>query len=512
MIRLIVTEDDESRVVESDESPLTIGRGSENVLRICDEGGSREHCRIQRTAEGSFALIDLASRNGTHLNGKRIDEHPLAVGDTITIGTTTITVEHLPEPSHAPPPALDESDTDVATPEAIELVFLSGSNKGQRHLIRQRITSIGRRRRDNDIALFDTGISNRHAELRHTPDGFVLVDVGSRNGTLLNDQRVARHPVRLGDRIQIGKTVIELREPGAPAQAPCEPAPAPVPTPSPSPLPSVAAEPEPPATEDDTAEAQAGSPRNRIIPLTVAIAVVVALFATVVVVRALHKGSHQRGSLPGTSLAAAPSTSGPARPASGTPAAPVRKGTASAAARQAQQAMAAADALAKQGRYAEAIRRFRDLAHLHAGRQAIVLRARQRAEDVEREAAAALDAALRLLRRARLTARSADFEAARGTLEPLQKSLEGTAFATKAADALAEAATGRKTSAEHQRDAQAALLLEAARRHSARKEPSIARLHCTELLTRFPDSPASADAKALLDSLAVSSPEPPAKK
>jgi len=185
MIRLIVTEGDESRVVECSEAAVGIGRGA-------DEGASRNHCRIQREADGSFVLYDLASRNGTKLNGQAIERATVKEGDTITVGNAAILVDAL-SPDH---PVVGE--TEVGGESALLLVFLSGPARGQSHLVGGKITSIGRRSRDNDIAVFDPGISNRHAEIRHTPDGFMLVDVGSRNGTFLNGERVTRASLKVG--------------------------------------------------------------------------------------------------------------------------------------------------------------------------------------------------------------------------------------------------------------------------------------------------------------------------
>jgi two-component system, cell cycle response regulator len=66
-----------------------VGRGEKVDLRLVDEGISREHVRLSKD-EGRVVLEDLGSTNGTYCNGQRVARHPLAEGDKILIGSTTI--------------------------------------------------------------------------------------------------------------------------------------------------------------------------------------------------------------------------------------------------------------------------------------------------------------------------------------------------------------------------------------------------------------------------------------
>lgn len=56
-----------------------------------------------------------------------------------------------------------------------------------------------------DICLDNAGISRQHARIERTPGGYVLEDLGSANGTFLNDQPVRREFVGHDDVVQIGK-------------------------------------------------------------------------------------------------------------------------------------------------------------------------------------------------------------------------------------------------------------------------------------------------------------------
>jgi len=62
------------------------------------------------------------------------------------------------------------------------------------------------------IRLGDTYVSQVHARLYGEDGGWFVEDLGSTNGTFLNDRRVATPvPVHAGDVVRVGKTLLELR-------------------------------------------------------------------------------------------------------------------------------------------------------------------------------------------------------------------------------------------------------------------------------------------------------------
>jgi Nif-specific regulatory protein len=85
-------------------------------------------------------------------------------------------------------------------------------------------TSVGRDE-SNQIRLEDRQVSRRHALIAATPEGFVLSDLGSANGTFVNRRRLVA-PIRLrtGDELAFGDLRFEFREAGAanPADVPDE--------------------------------------------------------------------------------------------------------------------------------------------------------------------------------------------------------------------------------------------------------------------------------------------------
>jgi pSer/pThr/pTyr-binding forkhead associated (FHA) protein len=81
------------------------------------------------------------------------------------------------------------------------------------------------RARDNNIVLSDRAISRHHAVLQSS-DGveFFLIDANSRNGLFVNGQRITIPKLlQHGDRIIIGKTLLEFKQPIAEPKLPVEP-------------------------------------------------------------------------------------------------------------------------------------------------------------------------------------------------------------------------------------------------------------------------------------------------
>ena len=87
------------------------------------------------------------------------------------------------------------------------LIVIKGADEGKQFDLTGSVLGVGRDA-TNQIRLHDTEVSRRHAEFREVEGGYSLVDVGSANGTFVNEQPVKDVPLQAGDRVQIGQTIL----------------------------------------------------------------------------------------------------------------------------------------------------------------------------------------------------------------------------------------------------------------------------------------------------------------
>jgi pSer/pThr/pTyr-binding forkhead associated (FHA) protein len=101
----------------------------------------------------------------------------------------------------------------------LSLEIVEGAGAGRMVAVAATVT-IGRGR-DADLVLADELVSRLHAQVTLDGPGAVVEDLGSRNGTYVNGERI-HGPVRLepGDQLQLGVSLVELRSAGQIAERP----------------------------------------------------------------------------------------------------------------------------------------------------------------------------------------------------------------------------------------------------------------------------------------------------
>ena len=231
------------------ERDLLVGRAApDEEGRLGDDPEiSRTHARVSRGAGGALTIEDLGSANGTFVNGERIDApRTLDLGDSVRMGQTVLQVTdasgRVPEPTQL---GADIPAALAAQPAAVaeELVVTAGPAAGRRLALEDELV-IGRAVSGEGRLADDPELSRRHARLARDAEGRLTVeDLGSANGTFVNDERVTEpRTLEQGDSIRVGESTMELTEAGRPAAPPRAAAPPPPPTP-----PRAAPPPRPPA-------------------------------------------------------------------------------------------------------------------------------------------------------------------------------------------------------------------------------------------------------------------------
>ena len=240
---------------------ITVGRNPATCQIIFDQKQwptvSRKHAEF-KLQNGRWILSDSGSTYGTFLDGKPLKE-PAAIQVNSRVqfgpGGPILVVARIGTPAAAalgnetvfdpprqtPAPSLRPSVVSdvqkqaaaVAPSKPIEPVFVEMSGAGTGRLRRIELKEVTRFGRDPALeGAIDAAapvVSRRHAEIRRQDGRYILVDLGSFNGTLLNGRRiVAPELLHHNDRAELGQggPTIRFLDPAHPAPVPVrQPAP-----------------------------------------------------------------------------------------------------------------------------------------------------------------------------------------------------------------------------------------------------------------------------------------------
>ena len=126
-------------------------------------------------------------------------------GERVPTGDTTTNLPAVAEERDTEGLSAEDEAAVHALPHGSALLIVQrGPNAGSRFLLNTDLASVGRHS-DSDIFLDDISVSRRHAVFTRTPEGTVVKDAGSLNGTYVNRELVDERLLRPGDEVQIGK-------------------------------------------------------------------------------------------------------------------------------------------------------------------------------------------------------------------------------------------------------------------------------------------------------------------
>lgn len=126
---------------------------------------------------------------------------------SLSEGTYTCLAAMVEPPTGTLPAAA--TDDGASDGEASLVAVTRGQPERVFPLLKERVI-IGRLA-DSDVVVADPGVSRQHAEVRREKDGYVITDLGSTNGTMVNEAVIGERTLQPGDRITIGRTVLEFR-------------------------------------------------------------------------------------------------------------------------------------------------------------------------------------------------------------------------------------------------------------------------------------------------------------
>lgn len=181
-----------------EEKLYKIGSAADNHLVLDREGIAPVHARLEVTDDKAF-LQDNNSETGSFVNGQKITNAQIQPGDRIRLGSVEMEVlAPNEEPSNDGNPENPETEE-----QSWRLIATGSWLSGQTYTIPQEGRSIIGRAKECDIVIPGTHLSRRHAELRPQGGSLHIKDLGSVNGTYLNDKPITQTLAHGGDQLRL---------------------------------------------------------------------------------------------------------------------------------------------------------------------------------------------------------------------------------------------------------------------------------------------------------------------
>ena len=192
------------------ERAFVVGQSPFNNLTLDGPGLTRRHFHILRVG-ASYELHDLSGA-GLLLNGETVRRATLANDDHFAIGPWHFLFRELPAANDSSPliTQMTPQEDEAASQRQGELRL--EDDKGLRRLAIDRPLIIGSGT-ETDVCLADPYASRRHCQLIPSPDGLVLRDLQSLNGTWIEELRVVEVILPPRASFRVGHTLLSITGP-----------------------------------------------------------------------------------------------------------------------------------------------------------------------------------------------------------------------------------------------------------------------------------------------------------
>jgi pSer/pThr/pTyr-binding forkhead associated (FHA) protein len=198
-----------------DRAVSNLGKAEENEVGLFgDPSVVAKHARIDRQG-ANFVLKDLSNREGTYLNGERIESAELREGDKIEIGGYELAFHVRSGGAGDPARVIAAARSPLPSPDSSPAASQNGTPclvdwRGRRFPINaSSVIKLGRAL-DNDVIVEHQSVSRHHAELSAAGGKFHLRDLNSQNGTFVRGDRITQTDIADGESLRLGDAELTL--------------------------------------------------------------------------------------------------------------------------------------------------------------------------------------------------------------------------------------------------------------------------------------------------------------
>ena len=190
-----------------------IGSEDSADIKLDALGIAAKHAIISNKNGQYHISVDNESRL-VSVNGKLVKEsRDLRGGDLVIMSQVHI---KLVESTAEKEDDANQTRIRMALPKYI-LRGVSGTYFGKTYPLRG-TTTIGRHS-ECDICVNSDGISRKHAQIAEHPDGLIVKDLNSSNGTYVNGEKIEEQVLKFGDEIRLDNIRFLVQSPGMPEEA-----------------------------------------------------------------------------------------------------------------------------------------------------------------------------------------------------------------------------------------------------------------------------------------------------